>query len=245
MSGFVSEIFVSFQGEGVFAGRKHLFLRLAGCNLRCRYCDTPESLVRTETCRVPEGGDEIRTITNPLGAEQVAALLSAAAAAERGVHALAVTGGEPLLQVDFLEEVLPGLDLDVPVLLETNGMYPERFERIRSQIDIVSMDIKLPSNSGERGFWTEHEAFLELARGRTAYVKVPVDDATVTEEVERAVAIVARVDRRTPFFLQPILSPAARLEAATKTLERFYDIASEELLDVRVLPQAHRFLGIR
>ena len=45
--GYLSEIFVSFQGEGAHVGYRHLFVRLAGCNLRCRYCDTPDSRERT------------------------------------------------------------------------------------------------------------------------------------------------------------------------------------------------------
>jgi hypothetical protein len=49
----------------------------------------------------------------------------------------------------------------------------------------------------------------------------------------------------TPFFLQPILSADARMCISPARLERFYDIASRHLADVRVLPQTHRFLGIR
>ena len=56
----VSEIFVSFQGEGVHAGRRQLFVRFGGCPLRCRYCDTPESLTPVPTCRIlgADGGRE-------------------------------------------------------------------------------------------------------------------------------------------------------------------------------------------
>jgi 7-carboxy-7-deazaguanine synthase len=40
----VSEIFESIQGEGIQAGKLATFVRLAGCNLRCAFCDTPEAL---------------------------------------------------------------------------------------------------------------------------------------------------------------------------------------------------------
>src|SRR5919108_6164740 len=101
-SGFVSEIFCSFQGEGVFAGRKHVFLRMAGCNLRCRYCDTPESLVRTRSCRVHGvTGRQEGSIANPLDPMQAGELLSEIVAEEPGIHALAITGGEPLVQAEF------------------------------------------------------------------------------------------------------------------------------------------------
>jgi 7-carboxy-7-deazaguanine synthase len=247
MRGWVSEIFTSFQGEGLFAGRKHVFLRLGACQIRCRYCDTPESLVRTPACRVeePEGD---RRLENPLEADSVAALLAARLSAEPGVHAIAVTGGEPLLQADFLAAaVRPLLPLhrSVAVLLETNGILADELVRIRDVIDVVSMDVKLPSSSGERPFWEEHERFLLAAREKTLYVKVPVDDETRPEEVERAARLVARIAPEAPLFLTPILSPAGELRIRPATLRRFYDLAAEALRDVRVMPQAHRVLGIR
>ncbi len=244
-SGYVSEIFCSFQGEGVFAGRKHVFLRMAGCNLRCRYCDTPESLVRTKTCRVHGvTGREEGSIANPLEPTQARELLSEIVAGEPGVHALAITGGEPLVQAGFLCELLKNARLGLPVLLETNGVFGERVESLLSWIDIVSMDVKLPSNSGEAPQWDEHADFLRRSRSKSIYVKVPVDEPTPDDELERAAELVAAVDRRIPFFIQPILKPSAELEVTPIRLRQFYDVATRHLDDVRVLPQAHRFLGI-
>ncbi|MGH7804080.1 MAG: 7-carboxy-7-deazaguanine synthase QueE, partial [Candidatus Binatia bacterium] len=135
-------------------------------------------------------------------------------------------------------------ELGVPVLLETNGVFADRIESILSWIDIVSMDVKLPSNSGEPPQWNEHAEFLRRSRSKTVYVKVPVDEKTHDDEFERAAQLVAEVDRRMPFFIQPILSPTAELEVTGPRLREFYDRATRHLEDVRVLPQAHRFLGI-
>jgi 7-carboxy-7-deazaguanine synthase len=231
MNGYVSEIFCSFQGEGLFAGRRHVFLRLAGCNLRCGYCDTPDSLERTGSCTVHDADGGERSLANPLGPS--------------GVNALAITGGEPLLQAGFLAEALAEIRPAVPVLLETNGTYPERLRTVLSFIDIVSMDVKLPSNSGEPASWREHRQFLAASRGKTLYVKVPVDESTLDPEVEEAARLVGEEAPDVAFFLQPILSPTARVCISAARLERFYDLASMHLADVRVLPQAHRFLGIR
>ena len=63
-AGNVSELFVSFQGEGAHAGRRQLFVRLGGCPLRCRYCDEPESLVPVAECRIL-GPDGMRRRANP------------------------------------------------------------------------------------------------------------------------------------------------------------------------------------
>jgi 7-carboxy-7-deazaguanine synthase len=242
--GWVSEIFSSFQGEGLFAGRRHVFLRMAGCNLRCGYCDTPESLDRTAQCAVHGPGDSEQRLTNPCDVGTLAAVLSSFLAAP-GVHALAVTGGEPLVQADFLGELLPALRAPVPVLLETNGTHPQRLAAVLPYVDIVSMDVKLPSNSGERALWDEHRAFLRQALGRTVYVKVPVDGATREEEVSEAARLVAGASRDVTVFLQPILSPSGESEVTPERLECFYDLSVAHLRDVRVMPQAHRLLGVR
>src|SRR5882757_3586568 len=100
MKGYVSEIFSSFQGEGLFAGRRHLFLRLGGCNLRCGYCDTPDSLERTEACRVHQLDGSALDKPNPLSPREVSELLEPFLSVP-GLHALAITGGEPLVQAGF------------------------------------------------------------------------------------------------------------------------------------------------
>ena len=242
--GYVSEIFSSFQGEGLFAGRRHVFLRMAGCNLRCGYCDTPESLERTPTCVVHGVDGRDRTVANPLDVGTVRGLL-APFLESTGLHALAITGGEPLLQSAFLAELLGAARLRLDVLLETNGTYPERLCEVSPFIAIVSMDVKLPSNSGEPPFWEEHRRFLAACSGKTVYVKVPVDQSTLDDEVSQAAHLVAATDPNVVFFLQPILSPDAKSRIEPARLERFYDLAAAELGDVRVLPQTHRFLGIR
>ncbi len=242
--GFVSEVFSSFQGEGLFAGRRHVFLRMAGCNLRCVYCDTPESLERTPRCTVHGADGSELAIANPLDVETLVPILASCLDAP-GTHALAVTGGEPLVQASFLAELLRAAHPSVPVLLETNGTYPDRLATVLPFVDIVSMDVKLPSNCAESPWWTEHREFLARSLARTVYVKVPVDDTTLDEEVSEAARLVAGVSRKVSFFLQPIVAPTGEVRASPERLERFYDLAVEHLEDVRVLPQAHKALGVR
>ncbi len=245
-SGNVSEVFVSFQGEGLHAGRRHLFVRFGGCPLRCRWCDTPESLVPVERCRVL-GPDGPAHLPNPLDVATLSAAVRRLAACAPPLHAVAVTGGEPLAQIDFLEDWLGGAPPDAPVLLETAGIYPARLARALRHVAIVSLDFKCPSNSGERARWEEHEACVAAAvgAGREVYVKMPVDAATALEEVETGARILGAVDRRVPLFLTPLTEPgSARLTAGAADLERFAAAASRFVDDVRVLPQLHKVLGI-
>ena len=242
----VSELFVSFQGEGLHAGRRQVFVRFGGCPLRCRYCDTPESLVPVPMCRVVTA-DGVRRRSNPLGIADLEAELRALVAAAPPLHAVAVTGGEPLLQVDFLVAWLFHRSRELPVLLETAGIMPDRLARVLPWVDIVSLDLKCPSNTGERARWDEHDACLRaaVAAGRDVYVKMPVDEETAAEEVVHGARLVADVDPRVPLFLTPLTLPLEpTLTIGAGGLERFHALASRHHPDVRILPQLHKVLGI-
>jgi len=245
-AGNVSEIFVSFQGEGPHAGRRHLFVRLGGCPLRCRYCDTPESLLPTSGCRIlgPDGAEER---PNPLSTAELDEVVGRLAAAAPPLHAIAVTGGEPLAQADFLAAWLAARGTSLPVLLETAGILPARLRRVLPWVAIVSLDLKCPSNTGERARWEEHEACLAEAAGAAGevYVKMPVDETTAPDEVERGARLVATAAPGTPLFLTPLTEPdGIRLTIGGATLDRLHAVASGVHPDVRVLPQVHKVLGI-
>lgn len=242
--GYISEIFVSFQGEGVHAGRRQLFVRLSGCNLRCRYCDTPDSLERNARYRIFASGEDPPLVgTNPLTPSQVLAralpLIGAAP-----LDGVALTGGEPLLQAEFLAELLADSRVPRPRLLETSGVLPERLAAVLPVVDVVSMDIKLPSNTGEPPFWQAHRRFLAAAR-RKVYVKILVDSSTDPEDVDRAARLVSECAPEAPTFLQPITDPDGRLRIDERSLNGFFALVRRAVGDVRVLPQAHKMLGVR
>ena len=243
--GYLSEIFVSFQGEGAHLGRRHLFVRLAGCNLRCRYCDTPDSLERTPGFVVVRDANTSERHVNPVSAPEAAVLVQAILAADRCIDAVAVTGGEPLVQSEFLRELLQRGKFEVPVLLETAGVLARRLPDVLPWVDIVSMDIKLPSNTGERPFWDEHALFLEHARGKDLYVKVLVDDASADEDVERAASLVAAGAPAAPVFVQPIVDAVGRPCVSPRRLADLFVLVRRHVGDVRVVPQTHKVLGIQ
>jgi organic radical activating enzyme len=239
--GYLSEIFLSFQGEGTQVGRRQLFIRLAGCNLRCRYCDTPDALERGSRCRVFGVDGVVRELQNPLSPRAVIEAARPLLAADALVDGTAITGGEPLLQAEFLAALLADDAWPRPVLLETNGMLPEPLRAVVSLVDVVSMDIKLPSNSGERAFWDQHARFLAVA-GEKAYVKVLVDGGTEMADVERAADLVGD---RAAVFLQPITGMDGDVDITAADLQRLYRAARRRVPDVRVLPQTHKMLAIQ
>ncbi len=136
MALLVCETFVSVMGESSFAGRPGFFIRLTGCNLRCRYCDT--------------------TYAYTTGAERSIASLVAAAEAS-GFTLVLVTGGEPLLQ----EECVPLLDAllerNFTVLLETNGSRP--LENIPARVHRI-LDLKCPSSGMQAHNYLENLDYL-------------------------------------------------------------------------------------
>jgi organic radical activating enzyme len=245
MHGYLSELFASFQGEGLLLGQRHLFVRLSGCNLRCAYCDTPDSLEREPRYVVhsPAGGSSQGP--NPLRPAELTGLIGPFFEGSGAIDAVSVTGGEPLMQAEFLAAWLREARLPVPVLLETNGMLPGALAEVIDLVDVVSMDLKLPSNTREPEFWRQHADFARLASSRRACAKILVDASTDEAEVAQAAALLAEAAPGMPVFVQPIVNPAGRLLADETCLTRFHATARRFLPDVRVIPQVHRLLGLR
>jgi organic radical activating enzyme len=244
--GNVAELFVSLQGEGLHAGRRHLFVRLAGCPLHCRYCDTPDALTPVVECQIL-GPDGPYRRANPLPPADLEAEVARLAAAAPPLHAIAVTGGEPLAQAGFLTDWLAVRPPGPPILLETAGIWPARLERVLPWVTIVSLDIKCPSNTGERARWDEHAACLQLATaaGAEVYAKMPVDETTAPEDILQGARLAAAVRPAVPLFLTPLTEPgSAHLTISAATIERLHGLASGVHPDVRVLPQLHKVLGL-
>src|SRR5207237_8817483 len=118
---------------------------------------------------------------------------------------------EPLAQTDFLAAWLGMRTGELPVLLETAGILAARLERLLPHVAIVSLDLKCPSNTGERARWEEHEACLgaAVAAGRAIYVQMPVDEGTLAEEGEHGARLVAAVAPAVALFRPPATPPDA------------------------------------
>ncbi len=119
----VYEMFESIQGESSFAGKTCFFVRLTGCNLRCRYCDTIAAYY---------GGTDLT----------VDQIVKKAIASKAEI--IEITGGEPLMQKAFpeLAKALLG-KCSRPVLVETNGSLDISVIPAKA---IAIMDIKCPSS---------------------------------------------------------------------------------------------------
>ncbi len=236
----IVEVFSSIQGEGRYVGCRQVFVRLAGCNLACDYCDTPGSRGGAAAGRVEAapGRRDFFTVANPVPAGALAGYVNSLLREPH--HSVSLTGGEPLCQAAELADLVPRLA--GRRYLETNGTMPDELAVVLPHIDIVSMDVKLPSTAG-REWWDEHERFLRLASTREVYVKMVLTGATGDEEFRRALSLVAAVDRRIPVVLQPVTPVGSVTGIAPEDVLRLLAAALDVVDDVRVIPQTHKMMG--
>jgi len=182
----VFEIFRSIQGETARAGGPMWFVRLAGCDLACAYCDTPAA----------RDSDAGRRMT-------VGEVLAAVAAPP--LPWVAVTGGEPLLQAAEVNALIAALlDRGRQVLVETGGAHPIDSLDPRA---VRIVDVKTPgSGMAARMLWRN----LDLVRPSDEVKFV----LTGRGDYEWAKSLVARhglAGRTTVLFgaAAPLLDPAS------------------------------------
>jgi organic radical activating enzyme len=244
----VIEIFSGIQGEGLFAGVRQVFVRLAGCNLDCDYCDTRGAGGTPLAAEIEEraGSMRFRRVPNPVSAE-AAASEALRLAREVPVHSVAWTGGEPLWCAEFLMDAIPPLrEAGLAQLLETNATLPDALSEVLDLFDYLSMDTKQPSLSRGVRDLRACERFLDIARaaGKEGYAKLVVAESTTDEEISEAARISARA--RYPFVLQPVteVEGGPRPPSPERILAA-QAVALAQNPDVRVIPQLQRLTGSR
>jgi len=223
MKGRIAEVFDSVQGEGLYLGEKQIFVRFFGCNLTCRFCDTKlNSFIEYEP---EELFEEIKLYPNDF-------------------HSISFTGGEPLLQKDFLKEVLKLTTKGgYKNYLETNGTLPGELADIIDYFDIVAMDIKLPTSTGMGNLWSMHREFLNVASKKEVFLKTIICHSTQEEDLREVLSLIKEVHNPSVLVLQP--NSYENDGALTKKLENFKDICIKEGVITCIIPQMHKIVGIK
>lgn len=147
----INEIFYSLQGEGILIGMPTVFIRVTGCNLRCKWCDTKYAYYNGKEMKIKEIIDNIKKYPTKY---------------------ICVTGGEPLLQNETIKLIDTLLNSSYNVLLETNGTLSLK-PIPKSEKLIISMDIKTPSSSMQDKIDISNLCFLK----RKDQVKFVILDA--------------------------------------------------------------------
>ncbi|MDP1852739.1 MAG: 7-carboxy-7-deazaguanine synthase QueE [Candidatus Omnitrophota bacterium] len=222
LTGKVSEVFSSIQGEGLYTGARQLFVRFYGCNLDCVFCDTQLSSYEKYT---PE---ELYGVISRF---------------EKNYHSISFTGGEPLLQKDFLREVLKLIKRDgIKTYLETNGILHKELQEVIDYIDIIAMDFKLPTSGKHEEYWQEHKKFLETAVRKEVFVKCIVCLSTHDEDIEKVMSLIKGSGKDIPLIIQP-----NTFELGRRLLDKakaYQDTLFHTVSDVRIIPQVHKYLAV-
>jgi organic radical activating enzyme len=222
MRGRINEIFSSIQGEGVYAGQRQIFVRFSGCNLRCSYCDTEFDTSQEYSARE---------------------LLSEIASFGKGFHSISFTGGEPLLQKDFLKEILALVkQAGERTYLETNGTLPLALREVIENVDIIAMDIKLPSSGGHNDFWQEHRESLSICAGKDVFIKAVIGISANQEDFMKMLGLLKSMCYRGALVLQP---NSFEMDKLDEKLAIFKKYAQGHPFVVYVIPQMHKLIGVK
>lgn len=242
----LQEIFSSIQGEGIYVGKRQVFVRFAHCHLKCAYCDTPMTSP-TGQCHVETipGSGEMAYYQNPMQPDTLTGIITDLLQTAKH-HSVSFTGGEPLLYHQFLKDVFPVIQKHSKTYLETSGTQAEFLETVLPWTDIIAMDIKLPSSTKEAPQFENHARFYQLVQTRPeteCFIKLIFNQQTTREELEAVQSIVT--NPKTPIILQPETSLVDRKvyiqPAKVFEVENFLAAHYE---DVRVIPQTHKMLNV-
>ena len=227
----IIEIFSSFQGEGLLIGQRQIFVRFAGCNLNCNYCDTDDSKseLSGKLMTPEEVSEEINRILTP------------------DCKAISFTGGEPSLYPDFINEV--GKNFNLNIMLETNGTLPDNIDLI-DNLDIVSLDIKLPEHFDgdfkEEIFLNEIKSLnLLMAKSINVYCKVVILPSTKIKSFKEVVEKLSEnisSKSNLKIIIQPS-SPLGEWKDINSKLFEFSEVVGQ-YFEVSTIPQIHKILDI-
>ncbi len=232
----ISEVFCSVQGEGPYVGSRQAFVRFAGCNLNCPYCDTQTE--DPETCRFEEkpGSDIFEYLDNPLSTNAVERMLSSF----DNTHSVSLTGGEPLLHADFIAD----MSITSPLYLESNMTMPHLAKKVKDKLSFVSGDVKIIPPSSVEDFESHIEKTIECFRilkttkDRDCFCKIVVTKDTDADDIEGVIGAISG------YISCLVLQPVSQKDSLPDP-GYLLDLQKNLLdyVDTKIIPQTHKMWG--
>jgi len=234
----VSEIFTSIEGEGIFVGKKTMFIRLSGCHLKCRWCDTKYALPLDSGTdyQIDEIKDVIIKELRPF------------------TYKVNFTGGEPLLQTEAVIELADFIkkQTNLKTYMESSCFDSELFSKVLPYIDICKIEFKTDDSNV-----VEDEDYdnlilneikcLELAieNNKATFIKMVVTNSINLESFKNLVFNISKKIKPSD-ILGFIIQPSFGIDQPTvnKLLDT-YDIVQPMFPEVRIIPQLHKEIGAR
>ncbi len=221
----INEIFDSIQGEGPYIGYRQLFVRFCGCNLLCDYCDTEFN--QGDMYSVSELLNKVKSFDL------------------EHIHSVSLTGGEPLLQYEFLKDFLPEIKkTGAKIYLETNGTLTKALKNVLEYIDIISMDFKIDSSAKIGDIYSSHDEFLKTAKEaqKEVFAKLVFDENIKDYEINECVSLAKKYD--IPLILQPKMN-GNNISVSQDKILKIFETFTEKYHDVRMIGQVHKFFDIK
>lgn len=229
------EIFTSVEGEGILYGTKTLFIRLAGCPFTCFYCDTKESLPL-------DSGTEY-TIEN---ANQLID-----SNLKEQTYKVNFTGGDPLIQHQAVALLAKHIqEKKIPTYLESSCFDIDRFNHVLPFIDIIKIEFKTKDSNFVDS--NHYEKFIDhtlkclessVKSKKTTFIKIVVSSKTKPNEFQELTNQIFNLISKNNidgFIIQPSYGVS---EPSLDLLLELYDIVYPHYIDVKVVPQLHKFIG--
>ena len=229
------EIFTSVEGEGILYGTKTLFVRLAGCPFTCFYCDTKESLP------LDSGKEYSIDEANELIDSNL----------QNQTYKVNFTGGDPLIQHQAVAQLAKHIqNKKIPTYLESSCFDIDRFNHVLPFIDIVKIEFKTKDSD-----FVDSEHYKKLISHtmkclessvkskKTTYIKIVVSSKTQLNEFRKLVDEIFKIVSKKDihgFVIQPTYGIS---EPSLDLLLNLYDVVFPHYIDVKVVPQLHKFIG--
>ena len=233
----LSELFTSVEGEGIYFGTKTMFVRLAGCHLKCFWCDTPYAL------SMNDGKDyEVSDVTKMIDDNLI-----------QNTYKVNFTGGEPLLQHNAVHEIAKHIKRkSLRTYIESACYDLERFKVVLPYIDICKVEFKLSDSKVvdikhyEKLLENELKCLEEAIKNKkSTYTKIVVSSLSDKKEFEELVKMIfntIKPDDIEGFIIQPVYGES---EPSLDKLFQFYDAVYPYYEQVRIVPQLQKVMGVR
>ena len=234
----LSEIFTSIEGEGILFGTKTMFVRMAGCHLKCYWCDTNYALAMNSG--------------NTYSIDQVKKMMKEQL--QNNTYKINFTGGEPLIQYEAVKDLAKFTkeDLGLRTYIESSCYDINRFNKIIPYIDICKIEFKTKDSEAVDIKHYEHLLNNEVECLRTAienkkitFIKIVVSNSTTVKEFKKLIEIIfntVKSGELAGFIIQPTNNIN---EPTVDRLLQFYDLIYPRYNEVRIIPQLHKIMGAR
>ena len=234
----LSEIFTSIEGEGILFGTKTMFVRMAGCHLKCYWCDTSYALAMNSG--------------NAYSINEVKKMIKDHL--QNNTYKINFTGGEPLIQYEAVKDLAKFIkeEIGLRTYIESSCYDIDRFNKIISYIDICKIEFKTKDSQAVD---IKHYKYLlnnEIECLKTAidnkkitFIKIVISNSTSIKEFKELIEVIfntIKCDNLAGFIIQPT---STINEPTVNKLLQFYDLVYPIYNEVRIIPQLHKIIGAR